>query len=157
MLARKQRWLLAGLVTTLALTGGALKLWQRWQHSHFDCRGDIEVFAPDSRANITLRYIFDGDKGVALLTGMMTRGNAEPVEINHRVWFTFTHNGNDFFLNSENITSNEGGDIVPSGLAPILPTFYLQAGEPFYLDIIRIDGNNRLFSTSRVPSLLCKS
>lgn len=157
MQVRKQRWLLAGLMTALVLTGGALKLWQRWQHSHFDCRGDIEVFAPDSRANITLRYIFDGDKGVTLLRGVMTPENGEPVEINHRVWFTFTRNGNDFFLHSQNITSNESGDVVPAGLAPILPTFYLQPGEPFYLDIMRIDANNRLLFTSRVPSVLCKA
>ncbi len=41
MLTRKQGWLLTGMVTALVLAGGALKFWQSWQRSHFDCRGEV--------------------------------------------------------------------------------------------------------------------
>jgi len=157
MLARKQGWFFAGLVTIVILAGGALKFWQSWQRSHFNCQGEIEVFTSDSRADITLRYIFSGDKGAVILRGVVTPEKGEPLAINHNVWFSFTRKGNDFFLHSDDITSNISGDAVPARLVPILPVFYQQTGEPFYLRIVRIDGNNRLFFTSHVPSMLCKS
>jgi len=157
MLAPKHGWLLVGLVTLAALACGALQFWQSWQRSHFNCQGEMEVFTADSHANITLRYIFSGDKGAIILRGVVNPENGEQQAINHNVWFSFTHKGDDYFLRSENITSNVGAKTSTKELVPVLPVFYQQSGEPFYLKIVRADGNNRLFFTSRVPSLLCKS
>lgn len=157
MLARKRGWFLTGLIALIALALGSLKFWQSWQRSHFNCQGEMEVVTPDSHATITLRYIFSGDKGAIILRGVVNPENGEQQAINHNVWFSFTHKGGDFFLRSENITSNVGAGIFTEGLSPVLPLFYQQAGEPFYLRIVRVDDSNRLFYTSRVPSMLCKS
>lgn len=157
MLTPKLRWLLAALIATLVLTAGALIFWQDWQRSHFSCQGEMDVFTADSRTFITLRYIFNGDKGVVILRGLNTPEKAEQQAINHNVWFSFTRKGDDFFLHSQNVTSNLTGSQVSSDLVPILPVFYLQSGESFYLRIARVDGDSRLFFTSNVPSMFCKS
>lgn len=157
MWVRKQKWLLGGLVASLILAGTMLSLWQKRQRSVFECRAEMQVFTLNSRADITLRYILDGTRGVVMLRGVAMLENGRPTAINHDVWFSFTQNGDDFFLRSEQVTSNLTGAAAPTGLSPVLPTFYLKAGEPFYLDILRLDGSNRLIFTNRVPSMLCKS
>lgn len=157
MLARKQGWLLAALVVGLVWAGGGLMFWQDWQRSHFNCQGEMDVFMPDSRTDLSLRYIFNGDKGVIVLRGLVTLEKGEQQAISHNVWFSFTRKGDNFFLHSQNVTSNIKGTPVPLSLGSILPVFYLQPDEPFYLRIVRVDGDSRLFYTSRAPSLLCKS
>lgn len=153
MLTVKQGGLLIGFVAMLVLTAGALKLWQTWQRSHFSCEGEMRVFTQSGNADITMRYMFSGDKGMIVLRGIVTPQQGKQQAINHNVWFSFTRKGDDFFLNSQNVTSNVAGASVPT----ILPVFYQRVGEPFYLRITRIDSNNRLLSTSRVPSLMCRS
>lgn len=157
MLKPKQGWLLAGLVMGLVLTAGALMFWLDWQRSHFNCQGEMSVFTPDSSMDITLRYIFYGDKGVIILSGLARTEKGEPQTISHNVWFSFTRKGDNFFLHSQNVNSNIKGSPVPLGLASMLPAFYLQPDEPFYLRIVRVDADSRLFYTSRVPSMFCKS
>ena len=157
MLTAKQGGLLAGLVSVLVLAGGALRFWQDWQRSHFNCQGRMEVFTPESRADINLRYIFNGDKGVIILRGIVTPDKGQPQAINRNIWFSFTRKGNDFFLRSQSVTSNLQGSAIPAGEAPLLPMFYQQGGEPYYLRIVRMDGDSRLLFTSRVPSMLCQA
>ena len=154
MLARKEGWLLVGLVMSLVLAGGALMFWQDWQRSHFNCQGRMEVFMPESRADINLRYIFNGDKGVIILRGIVTPDKGESQAINRNVWFSFTRKGNDFFLRSQSVTSNLQGNAISAEDAPLLPMFNQQGGEPYYLGIVRMDGDSRLLFTNRVPSML---
>jgi len=155
MLTHKQGWLLLGAVVVMILAGGGLKFWQTWQRSHFECQGEILVSTEDSNADIALRYVFDGNKGVVVLRGVVTPRNGPPLAIDHNVWFSFTRDGNDFFLHSQRVSSNLKGSSVPAGL--MMPAFYLQTGEPFYLRVMRMDSNSRLLYTSRLPSLVCQS
>lgn len=154
MLTRKQGWLLSGIVVLMILVGSGLKFWQVWQRSHFDCQGEILIAAEDSSADIAVRYIFDGNKGVAVLRGVVTPLNGRPLTIGHDVWFSFTRDGDDYFLHSQKVSANLKGASVPAGL--MMPVFYLQPGEPFYLRIVRMDSNSRLLYTSRLPTLVCQ-
>ncbi len=59
------------------------------------------MFTQNSRADLTVRHIFDGNKGVAVLRGVLTPDKGEPLGINHNVWFSFTQQGDEFFLYSQ--------------------------------------------------------
>lgn len=135
----------------------AIKSLQVWQRSHFDCMGDLSVEYPSLSGNISMRYIFNGDKGVAILRGEITPAQGKPVAVNHNVWFSFTRNQQDYFLQSERISVSTGDETVYPELIRTLPDFYLRTGVPFYLNITRSDGNHWLFFTSRSPSIYCKS
>lgn len=156
MLVRDKGWL-AALLVLLVLVGGTIKGWQKWQRSHFDCSGEVRVFYPEINADALLQYVFDGNKGVVVLRGAINPQKGKPVPINHNVWFSFSRKGDDFFLRSESVSSSVSGEDISPLLRQVMPTFYLQSGVSFYLNIARIDGSNRLLFTSRSPSILCKS
>lgn len=153
----KARTIAALLIGMVLLVAGIVKGGLFWQRSHFSCSGDMQVLWAGNNADISIQYVFDGDKGVAVLRGGIRPEQGEPVAINHNVWFSFSRNGDDFFLRSESVTFNSGGEAIPRLLSEALPEFYLHPNVSFYLNILRIDGSNRQFFTSRSPSVLCKS
>lgn len=157
MLPHKYRifWLL--LFVAVVSTVLIIKSLQIWKRSHFDCMADLSVEYPSLSGNISVRYIFNGDKGVAILRGEITPEQGKVVAVNHNVWFSFTRNERDYFLQSERISISTGDETVYPELIRMLPDFYLRTGVPFYLNITRSDGNHWLFFTSRSPSIYCKA
>lgn len=131
-------------------------LLQNWQRSHFDCTGDLLVQYPDRNSNISIRYSFDGSRGVALLRGEITTTDGRTEAVNQNVWFTFTRKGNDYFLHSQTAVSSTGEKTVSPLLLDTLPDFYLRANTPFYLSIVRLNSDTWQFYTSRSPSIFCR-
>ncbi|MBV8874283.1 MAG: hypothetical protein JO014_16360 [Metakosakonia sp.] len=117
----------------------------------------MSVEYPSLSGNISVRYIFNGDKGVAILRGEITPVQGKAIAVNHNVWFSFTRNAQDYFLQSERISVSTGDTTIYPELIQTLPDFYLHTGVPFYLNITRTDGNHWLFFTSRSPSIYCKA
>ncbi|WP_354690289.1 hypothetical protein [Phytobacter sp. RSE-02] len=157
MSLHKNRIFLLLLFFAIVSTVLIIKSVQIWQRSHFDCTGDLSVEYPSLSGNISVRYIFNGDKGVAILRGEITPVQGRAIAVNHNVWFSFTRNAQDYFLQSERISVSTGDTTIYPELIQTLPDFYLHTGVPFYLNIIRTDGNHWLFFTSRSPSIYCKA
>lgn len=138
------------------VAAGAVYGWQSWQRSHFHCTGETIIERPPMKANIAIKYIFNGDNGVAVLRGEIQPDNAPAIAVNHNVFFDFTRKGNDYFLTSKNVTSSTGDETDSAALEATLPQFYLQPGITFYLNISKVSRGGWLFYTSRTPSLFCK-
>lgn len=145
------------LVVAVVLSFIAIKTIQTWQRGHFDCMGDLSVQYPSVEGNISIRYIFNGTNGVAILRGEITHKGEGTVPVNHNVWFSFNRKGQDYFLQSERVSVSTGEPATNALLSRTLPDFYLREGVPFYLNISRTDSNHWLFFTSRSPSVYCKA
>ncbi len=145
------------LVVAVMLSFIAIKSIQIWQRGHFDCMGDLSVEYPSIEGNISIRYIFNGTNGVAILRGEITQKGVGSVPVNHNVWFSFNRKGQDYFLQSERVSVSTGETAMNPLLPRTLPDFYLREGVPFYLNISRTDGNHWLLFTSRSPSIYCKA
>ena len=130
---------------------------QTWQRGHFVCMGDLAVEFPSVEGNISIRYIFNGTNGVAILRGEITQQGVGSIPVNHNVWISFNRKGQDYFLQSERVSASTGEPTTNALLSRTLPDFYLREGVPFYLNISRTDGNHWLFFTSRSPSIYCKA
>jgi hypothetical protein len=149
------KWL--GLtVIAVIITVIAVNVIQAWQSTHFDCSGDMLAHYSDGKGDVTIRYIFSGDRGVAILRGEVVPDTGARVPVNQNVWFSFTRKGSDYFLRSENVSASTGTDKINPVLLKALPEFYLLANEPFYLSISRLDSRSWQFYTSRAPSVFCQ-
>lgn len=155
MQVRNIKWILL-IALAVLLTIVATLLFQNWQRSHFVCSGELLMEYPDIRGDVSIKYVFDGSKGVAILRGQIFDNNGDTLEVNHNVWFSFTRKGNDYFLASENVSSSTGGTNLNPMLKRTLPDFYLKAKEPFYLSILRLNSSTWQFYTSRSPSVFCR-
>ena len=155
MWVRNIKWSIF-IVIAVVITITATLLLQNWQRSHFDCSGELLMEYPDIRGDISVRYVFNGARGVAILRGQITDNNGETLAVNQNVWFTFTRKDDDYFLESENVASSAGGSTIHPLLARTLPDFYLKPKEPFYFSILRLNSSTSQFYTSRSPSVFCR-
>ncbi|WP_313081245.1 hypothetical protein [Atlantibacter sp.] len=156
MTIRKIFIYLLALFSLASVTAGAVYGWQYWQRSHFNCVGETLIERPPMKANMVVKYIFNGDNGVAVLRGEIQPENAEPIAVNHNVFFTFTRKGNDYFLISKEVFSSTGGITDTPLLLATLPQFYLRPNVTFYLNINKVSQDGWMFYTSRTPSLYCR-
>ncbi len=155
MWARNIKWSVF-IIVAVAITIVATLMLQNWQRSHFDCSGEMMMEYPDIQGDISVRYVFNGTRGVAILRGQITDKNAETLAVNQNVWFSFTRKDDDYFLESDNVASSGGGTTIHPLLARTLPDFYLKSNEPFYFSIIRLNSSTWQFYTSRSPSVFCR-
>lgn len=88
MWGRNIKWCV-GIILAVALTISVTMTLQNWQRSHFDCSGELVMEYPDIRGDISVRYVFNGSNGVAILRGKITDNNGEKLAVNQNVWFTF--------------------------------------------------------------------
>lgn len=108
MWGRNIKWCV-GIILAVALTIAVTMTLQNWQRSHFDCSGELVMEYPDIRGDISVRYVFNGSNGVAILRGKITDNNGEKLAVNQNVWFTFTRKDDDYFMESGNVASSSGG------------------------------------------------
>jgi len=155
MWVRNIKWVIFIIIAVILTIVGML-MFENWQRSHFNCSGEMVMEYPDIRGDISVRYVFNGSRGVAILRGQITDSHAETMPINQNVWFTFTRKDDDYFLESENVASSEGGATINPLLLRTLPDFYLKAKEPFYFSILRLNSSTWQFYTSRSPSVFCR-
>lgn len=153
-LRNKTLWLFFGAFLIIASVL-AVKSFLDWQSTNFSCDGDLIIHQQDTVANITIKYIFNGNKGVALVRGEIIPRGLPVQMINQNVFFDAERKRNDYFLVSSSVLDNTGGTSEASVLKAVIPQFYLQPEVKFYLNIERLSGNSWLFSTSRTPSLFC--
>lgn len=107
MWGRNIKWCV-GIILAVALTIAVTMTLQNWQRSHFDCSGELVMEYPDIRGDISVRYVFNGSNGVAILRGKITDNNGEKLAVNQNVWFTFTRKDDDYFMESGNVASSSG-------------------------------------------------
>lgn len=156
MRLREIKWLIAIIFSGL-LIGVTIKSWQYWQKNHFQCSGELHLFNAGFHGDISVRYIFDSDRGLAIVRGEITPPQGEPFTINQNIWFSFTRDGQHYFLRSETVSASIGKLEEEEQIKRILPTFFLQPQVPFYLNIQRLNERTRLLYTSRAPSLFCEA
>ncbi|GAL39891.1 Uncharacterised protein [Citrobacter freundii] len=140
MWGRNIKWCV-GIILAVALTIAVTMTLQNWQRSHFDCSGELVMEYPDIRGDISVRYVFNGSNGVAILRGKITDNNGEKLAVNQNVWFTFTRKDDDYFMESGNVASSSGGTNIHPLLARTLPDFFLKPKEPFYFSILRLNSS----------------
>ncbi|TLV21595.1 hypothetical protein FE839_06065 [Klebsiella indica] len=152
------KWLMAIIFISL-LTALVIKSWQYWQQNHFQCSGEMRLFNTDFQGDVSVRYIFDSNRGLVIVRGEITPLEGRPFTINQSVWFSFTRDGEHYFMRSENISAGTGKaeEEVQGQIKRILPPFFLKPQVPFYLNIQRINERTRLFYTSRAPVLFCET
>lgn len=147
---------LSSLIFLAIVTAGSVYGWQYWQREHFNCLGETLIERPPMKASMAVKYIFNGDTGVAVLRGEIQPENAPAIAVNHNVFFNFTRKGNDYFLISKEVTSSTGSSTDGAVLEATLPQFYLHPGVTFYLNITKVSHDGWMFFTSRTPSLYCR-
>ncbi|MDG1644386.1 hypothetical protein DA718_09425 [Klebsiella huaxiensis] len=150
------KWLIV-IIFICVLTALAIKSWQYWQRDHFQCSGELSLFNSGFQGDISVRYIFDDERGLAIVRGEITPPQGKPFTINQNIWFSFTRDGQHYFLRSETVSASIGKLEEEEQIKSILPTFFIQPQVPFYLNIQRLNERTRLLYTSRAPSLLCES
>ncbi|SNY63912.1 hypothetical protein [Enterobacter sp. CC120223-11] len=155
MWARNIKWIVA-IGIAIGLTIAVTVTVQYWQRSHFDCTGELLMEYPDIRGDISVRYVFNGSRGVAILRGQITDNKGATLVVNQNAWFTFTRKANDYFLLSDNVASSGGETTIDPLLTRTLPDFYLKPNLPFYFSIIRLNSSTWQFYTSRSPSVFCR-
>ncbi|MGU3415498.1 hypothetical protein ACLBW0_16760 [Enterobacteriaceae bacterium C34A] len=155
MWARNIKWIVA-IGVAIGLTIAVTVMVQYWQRSHFDCTGELLMEYPDIRGDISVRYVFNGSRGVAILRGQIKDNKGETLVVNQNAWFTFTRKANDYFLLSDNVASSGGDTTIDPLLTRTLPDFYLKPNLPFYFSIIRLNSSTWQFYTSRSPSVFCQ-
>lgn len=144
MWGRNIKWCV-GIILAVALTIAVTMTLQNWQRSHFDCSGELVMEYPDIRGDISVRYVFNGSNGVAILRGKITDNNGEKLAVNQNVWFTFTRKDDDYFMESGNVASSSGGTNIHPLLARTLPDFFLNPKNHFisaYCDSIAVHGSS---------------
>lgn len=154
MRRREIKWLIT-IVFFGVLSGITIKCWQFWQRNHFQCNGEMQLFNAGYEGDISLRYIFDSNRGLAIVRGEITPPQGDSFTINQNIWFSFTRDGQHYFLQSETVSANIGDIQQEEHVKKVLPKFFLQPQVPFYLNIQRLNQRTRLLYTSRAPSLLC--
>lgn len=149
------KWSLC-IILAMVMTIVATLILQNWQRSNFDCSGELMMEYPDIRGDMSVRYVFNGARGVAILRGKITDNNGEILAVNQNVWFNFIRREDDYFLESENVASGTGSTTIHPLLERTLPDFYLKPKEPFYFSILRLNNSTWHFYTSRSPSVFCR-
>ncbi|HHD8989629.1 TPA: hypothetical protein ACOYAH_005478, partial [Klebsiella michiganensis] len=96
-------------------------------------------------------------RGLAMVRGEITPPQGAAFTINQNIWFSFTRDGQHYFLRSETVSASIGETEQEEHVKRILPAFFLQPQVPFYLNIQRLNERTRLLYTSRAPSLLCET
>ena len=156
MRPREIKWLIA-IVFIGILSGIMIKSWQYWQRNHFQCSGEMQLLNAGYQGDISLSYVFDSNRGLAIIRGEITPPQGETFTINQNIWFSFTRDGQHYFLRSETVSASIGETEQEEHIKRILPAFFLQPQVPFYLNIQRLNERTRLLYTSRAPSLLCET
>ncbi|HIH9434435.1 TPA: hypothetical protein ACYU6Z_001412 [Klebsiella quasipneumoniae subsp. quasipneumoniae] len=156
MRRREIKWLIA-IVFIGVLSGMTIKSWQYWQRNHFQCSGEMRLLNSGYQDDISLRFVFDSTRGLVIVRGEITPPQGESFTINQNIWFSFTRDGQHYFLRSETVSVSIGETEQEKHINNILPKFFLQPQVPFYLNIQRLNQRTRLLYTSRAPSLLCET
>lgn len=75
MRPREIKWLIA-IVFIGVLSGIMIKSWQYWQRNHFQCSGEMRLINAGYQGDISLRYVFDSSRGLAMVRGKLRRRRA---------------------------------------------------------------------------------
>ena len=89
MRPREIKWLIA-IVFIGVLSGIMIKSWQYWQRNHFQCSGEMRLINAGYQGDISLRYVFDSNRGLAMVRGEITPPQGAAFTINQNIWFSFT-------------------------------------------------------------------
>lgn len=97
MRRREIKWLIA-IVFIGVLSGMTIKSWQYWQRNHFQCSGEMRLLNSGYQGDISLRFVFDSTRGLVIVRGEITPPQGESFTINQNIWFSFTRDGQHYFL-----------------------------------------------------------
>lgn len=153
-LKNNNSWLLVGFLL-IASCIATVKAYLYWQSTNFSCTGELTLHRKDNVANVTMQYVFNGDTGAVLLRGEVISNNAPVEQVSQNVFFDFQRKGNDYFLVSKSVTDSTGNPTDISLLKRAFPLFYLEPDVKFYFNIKQLSGSSWIFTTSRIPTLLC--
>lgn len=122
MRPREIKWLIA-IVFIGILSGIMIKSWQYWQRNHFQCSGEMQLLNAGYQGDISLSYVFDSNRGLAIIRGEITPPQGETFTINQNIWFSFTRDGQHYFLRSETVSASIGETEQEEHIKRILPAF----------------------------------
>ncbi|GLR07689.1 hypothetical protein [Mixta theicola] len=122
---------------------------------HFSCLAQYHVQNNGLRANMLMRFFFDGPSGFVTMNGEFINASGIHKVISRKVLFDFTTTKSNYLLTSKAIIPAAFDETDNHSLAYLLEGFYTNINQLAQYNI-HYDGNGGyIFMNGNVPVLLC--
>ncbi|MGD8204012.1 hypothetical protein [Pantoea sp. FN0305] len=122
---------------------------------HFSCLVQHHVQNNGMRANMLMRFFFDGSSGFVIMNGEFIDASGHHKVLSRKVLFDFTVNNNNYLLTSKAIIPSAFDEVDNKSLVWLLERFYTDIKQPAQYNIYSDGKGGHIFMNGNVPVLLC--
>lgn len=142
-------------ITVVILVIIGIRVGNKYYHKrYFNCEANLIVHAKDARLNMSLAFYLQGDSGMAILKGTMTKNN-RITRISRKNYFKINRNSAGYLnLVTTQAISSPSDEALTTDINHYLPGFYsMKDASMDYF--VHKQGDAFVFSTGYMPSFYC--
>lgn len=122
---------------------------------HFSCLAQYHVQNNGLRANMLMRFFFDGSSGFVTLNGEFINASGHHKVLSRKILFDFTTTKSNYLLTSKAIIPAAFDETENNSLAYLLEGFYTNINQLAQYNIHHDGNGGYIFMNGNVPVLLC--
>jgi len=122
----------------------------------FTCLINLVQHNSASTSNLLISYTFEKKEGYIGIDGNIKMNDGREQEISRRIFFTFNHNGESYFLHSIKNIKFPTDNTDENDIKKLFPRFFLESNKDIYLKIKKQNNGQYLFFIDPITTYLCK-
>ncbi|AKG69056.1 hypothetical protein [Serratia fonticola] len=142
-------------ITVVILVIIGIRVGNKYYHErYFNCEANLIVHAKDARLDMSLAFYLQGDSGMAILKGTITKDN-RVTSISRKNYFKINRNSAGYLnLVTTQAISSPSDEALTTDINHYLPDFYsMKDASMDYF--VHKQGDAFVFSTGYLPSFYC--
>ncbi|ORM80828.1 hypothetical protein [Mixta gaviniae] len=143
------------LAALLLILASILFLYYARDNRHFSCLAQYHVQNEGARANVLMRFIFNGPSGLVAVDGEFVNAAGRHKIISRKILFEVERANDHYLLTSKAIIPSAFDEADNVALSRLLDSFYTHGNRPAQYQIHHNGKGGYVFMSGNVPVMFC--
>lgn len=149
------KWIVVSTIVIISLLGLLFHKYRQYQRQHFSCTVHFQADYKNLYTRTILRLVFNGDEGIAILTGEVKDEQDRHLALNRQMLFTFRENNAHYIMTSQKGIRESYDEVDKDLLSNLLNSFYFEEGVSMHYYIVKQPNNDYVVINGKLPMAYC--
>lgn len=130
-------------------------LYNKHQRHYFSCTAHYQVSHDNIYLRAMFRLVFNGDEGIAMLTGEVKDEQDRHLPLNRQMRFVFNENNSNYILHSVARIKESFDEVNDRLLSRLIASFYYEPNATVQYNIIKQSNGDYVVYEGKLPQAYC--
>jgi hypothetical protein len=130
-------------------------LYKKHQKHYFSCTAHYQVSHDNIYLRAMFRLVFNGDEGIAMLTGEVKDEQDRHLALNRQMRFVFSENNSNYILHSVVKIQESFDEVNDMLLSRLITSFYYEPNATVQYNIVKQSNGDYVVYDGKLPQAYC--